>query len=119
MPAEDVLALREEHTGIIHRLAAVERCVSAPGFNGRKFRDSTAALGVQLRKHFAHEERAVYQPLNSRLKQSSPTGELMEDHRSIWKAFERLRKVNFAEGSGAASAVELRKRLSSLQLTLS
>jgi hemerythrin-like domain-containing protein len=118
MPAEDVMALRKEHKGIVHRLAIVEKCIDAPGFNERKFRESMATLGVQLREHFTHEERAVYGPLNSRLKRSSPTRELIEDHSSIWKAFDKLSEAKLAQGAGVAPSTELKDRLSSLQLTL-
>jgi hemerythrin-like domain-containing protein len=118
MPADDVTALRDEHKGIVHRLAIIERCVNAPGFNERKFQESVATLGVQLKEHFTHEERVVYEPLNSRLKGRSPTRELIEEHDSIWRAFDTLIETNPARSGGATSSAQLKGNLSSLQLTL-
>ena len=111
--------MKEEHKVIVRQLATIERRVNAGGLNGRRFSESTAALGMQLQKHFAYEEREVYQPLNLKLKRSSPTKELTEDHRAIWKAFGMLRRASLTEGPGAAAAAELKSRLSSLRLGLS
>ncbi|HXX72083.1 MAG TPA: hemerythrin domain-containing protein [Candidatus Acidoferrales bacterium] len=118
MSAEGVVALREEHKGIVQRLAIIERCVNAPGFNEKKFRESVATLGVQLREHFKHEERVVYEPLNSRLKGSSPTKELIEEHGSIWKAFDKLGETNLTKNARVISSAQLKVNLSSLQLAL-
>jgi hemerythrin-like domain-containing protein len=118
MPAGDVTALRDEHKGIVHRLAIIERCVNAPGFNERRFRESVATLGVQLRVHFRHEEKAVYEPLNSKLKGSSPTRELVQDHSYIWKAFNKLSEADLALSAGEDSSAQLKGRISSLRLTL-
>jgi len=118
MPAEEITALRGEHKEIIHRLAMVERHVNAPRFNERMFRESVATLGVKLREHFRREERDVYGPLNSRLKGDSPTSDLIEDHSSIRKAFDKLSKADLAKRTGRHPPAQLKRELSSLELTL-
>ena len=118
MPAENVMALKEEHKEIVHRLAVVEKCVNAPEFNERRVHESIAALGGQLREHFRREERTVYKPLNSRMKMISPTGELTEDHSSIWRAYNKLSEASLAQGTEMASSAQMKGRLSSLQRML-
>ncbi len=68
-----------------------------------------------LKTHFAHEETALYGPLDAKLKGSSPTRELVKDHQSIQEAFDRLADACLV--SGAPSA-DQRDQLSSLRSLL-
>ena len=107
--------LREEHRAIIRQLDRVHRLL-----DDKKHllgRESIDALGAQLKVHLAHEEEALYRPLKSILKERSPTGELMKDHRSIRRALRELEGLAAASG-GQASASDLRGQLQILQSAL-
>ena len=108
--------LKDEHRLIARRIGAVERQIGSAGQgSGRNLRGSLSGLGTLLKTHFAHEEMTLYKPLDARLRGSSPTGELIEDHQSIRRAFDRLEGVCL---DGEAPSADRVRRLSSLRSLL-
>lgn len=111
-----VTLLRDEHRAIVRRVAAVGRQVGAsPPAPPGDLRESISGLGLLLKTHFAHEEAAVFRPLDARLRGRSPIGELVDDHRSIREALDRLAGVCLAAG---VTPAEKRDRFSSFRSLL-
>jgi hemerythrin-like domain-containing protein len=116
MTTKDQLTiLREEHRGIVQQLRLVRRSLEAsrPGPQ-EKLHESISELGSRLEAHFDHEERTLYGLLDSRLKRSSPTSELVKEHRVIQGALRTLQTM----GAERAPAVQLEGQLSSLRSAL-
>jgi len=115
---EEIALLREEHRAIVRDLGSVQRLLHEKKQHPQRRRESIDVLGARLRVHFAHEEETVYKPLNSVLKGRTPTKELMQDHRSIRQAFERLSRLSASRGNGQASLSDLTDLFQFLQSAL-
>jgi hemerythrin-like domain-containing protein len=104
--------LREEHKVIVRQLGLVRASIkdSSPS-STKRLRGLIDDLGSRLEIHFIDEEKLLYKPLKQRLRKDSPTDEMLEEHKSIHRTFERLR-------SGSTQYEADRSRIGDLQLCL-
>jgi len=109
-----IARLRTEHQDIIRTLNIVgDEAINAvhPKSNGTKrISKLILQLGVLLKTHFAHEQTALYGPLRSTLGGDSPTDSMLEEHRSIQRAYERVLAA-LAECESQASSSQAREGL--------
>ncbi len=111
--------LREEHKGIVRQLGLVRASIkdSSPSSTER-LRGLIDGLGSRLETHFIDEERILYKPLKQRLGKDSPTDEMMHDHKSIHRTFERLRSGSTEYDADSSRIGDLQLCFDSLQKEL-
>ena len=110
--------LKEQHREIVRELDGLQRSLSRKEQDPRQLCDLIGILAAKMEIHFAHEEEAVYKPLDSLLKEHSPTGELIDDHRSIRMKFGNLRSMSAGQEGEGGSASDLGSQLRLLRSDL-
>ncbi len=83
--------LRGSHRKMVRQLELARSMMrEVPSPSSGKQRSLIDGFGLQLKRHFVEEERKLYKPLRSRLGKGNPMEEMMHEHESIRRAFERL-----------------------------
>jgi len=118
--ADRLAPLREEHEEILRQLGLVQASLTDPlPYSKRRLRGLIDGLGSLLEAHFIDEESILYRPLKQRLGKHSPTGEMMREHRSIHRAFEKLRSGSTEYERGRSRTGDMQLSLDSLQREIS
>jgi len=114
--ADRLAPLREEHERILRQLGSVQAGIKdhSPSSN-RRLQGLIDGLGSRLEAHFADEERTLYKPLKQRLGKDSPISEMVREHRSIRRTFEKLRSASNEYEAHRSRIGDLRLSLDSLQ----
>ena len=112
--------LLEEHRSITQDLELIRKEITMSRLkSSERLPKLIDGLGLRIAKHFMHEEQTLYRQLKARLKEDSPTEEMIMDHESMRVEFEVLRHSCVVYESGHGSIVALRRSIDSLQGKLS